>query len=230
MESLRAQAPGRMSGPRGGRLRPWASSIDSFPLFPLGLVMLPSELVPLHIFEERYKLMIARVHRPRSASSASSGSPTRGCRGRLRGPGHAGARAHRGRADEHPRAGHAAVPAARADPRSARTRPGTIELLDDADEADASDDVLDAARERYASLVERVTDRRPDDDGARGARRLRHGGDDRVRARRRSSSCSRSGRSRGGSSWSARCSTTTLQKLDPSDQAGELAKSNGKLR
>jgi Lon protease-like protein len=31
-----------------------------FPLFPLQLVALPSELVPLHIFEERYKVMIAR--------------------------------------------------------------------------------------------------------------------------------------------------------------------------
>jgi Lon protease-like protein len=29
-----------------------------FPLFPLGLVALPHELVPLHIFEERYKAMI----------------------------------------------------------------------------------------------------------------------------------------------------------------------------
>jgi len=29
-----------------------------FPLFPLGLVMLPSELVPLHVFEARYKTMI----------------------------------------------------------------------------------------------------------------------------------------------------------------------------
>jgi Lon protease-like protein len=30
-----------------------------FPLFPLGLVALPSELVPLHIFEERYQAMVA---------------------------------------------------------------------------------------------------------------------------------------------------------------------------
>jgi Lon protease-like protein len=30
-----------------------------FPLFPLGLVALPGELVPLHIFEERYKTMMA---------------------------------------------------------------------------------------------------------------------------------------------------------------------------
>ena len=29
-----------------------------FPLFPLGVVALPSEYVPLHIFEERYKTMI----------------------------------------------------------------------------------------------------------------------------------------------------------------------------
>jgi Lon protease-like protein len=31
---------------------------ERFPLFPLGLVLIPHELVPLHIFEERYKLMI----------------------------------------------------------------------------------------------------------------------------------------------------------------------------
>jgi Lon protease-like protein len=33
---------------------------NEFPLFPLGLVALPGELVPLHIFEERYKLMMNR--------------------------------------------------------------------------------------------------------------------------------------------------------------------------
>src|SRR6185503_11815718 len=32
--------------------------VRDFPLFPLGLVALPHELVPLHIFEERYKAMI----------------------------------------------------------------------------------------------------------------------------------------------------------------------------
>ncbi len=34
--------------------------VSDFPLFALGLVVLPGELVPLHIFEERYKLMIGR--------------------------------------------------------------------------------------------------------------------------------------------------------------------------
>ena len=32
---------------------------QDFPLFPLALVALPGELVPLHIFEERYKTMMA---------------------------------------------------------------------------------------------------------------------------------------------------------------------------
>jgi Lon protease-like protein len=32
---------------------------NDFPLFPLALVALPGELVPLHIFEERYKTMMA---------------------------------------------------------------------------------------------------------------------------------------------------------------------------
>jgi len=32
--------------------------VRDFPLFPLGLVALPHELVPLHIFEDRYKEMI----------------------------------------------------------------------------------------------------------------------------------------------------------------------------
>lgn len=32
--------------------------VEEFPLFPLGLVALPHEYVPLHIFEERYRTMI----------------------------------------------------------------------------------------------------------------------------------------------------------------------------
>jgi Lon protease-like protein len=32
--------------------------VRDFPLFPLGIVALPHEIVPLHIFEERYRTMI----------------------------------------------------------------------------------------------------------------------------------------------------------------------------
>ena len=35
-----------------------AGTEQEFPLFPLGLVALPTEAIPLHIFEERYKTMI----------------------------------------------------------------------------------------------------------------------------------------------------------------------------
>jgi Lon protease-like protein len=35
-----------------------ADEVTDFPLFPLELVALPGELVPLHIFEERYKTMM----------------------------------------------------------------------------------------------------------------------------------------------------------------------------
>ncbi len=35
--------------------------IDRLPLFPLPLVMLPNEILPLHIFEERYRQMLADV-------------------------------------------------------------------------------------------------------------------------------------------------------------------------
>jgi Lon protease-like protein len=44
---------------RGDRLSD-VELVRDFPLFPLGLVALPTELVPLHIFEERYKTMIGR--------------------------------------------------------------------------------------------------------------------------------------------------------------------------
>ena len=34
------------------------SSEQTIPIFPLGLVLLPHMSLPLHIFEERYKIMI----------------------------------------------------------------------------------------------------------------------------------------------------------------------------
>jgi Lon protease-like protein len=36
-------------------------TVRDFPLFPLALVALPHELVPLHIFEERYRIMFAEL-------------------------------------------------------------------------------------------------------------------------------------------------------------------------
>jgi Lon protease-like protein len=44
---------------------------SGFPLFPLGLVAVPGESVPLHVFEDRYRRMIERC------LSAEPGSPAR---------------------------------------------------------------------------------------------------------------------------------------------------------
>ena len=63
-----------------------------------------ASVIPLHIFEDRYKHDDRRVPRARGASSGSSGSPTTASRSRLRRPHRPGARALRRRADEHPRA------------------------------------------------------------------------------------------------------------------------------
>lgn len=38
-------------------------TIEGFPLFPLGIVALPTEGVPLHVFEDRYKRMVAECMR-----------------------------------------------------------------------------------------------------------------------------------------------------------------------
>ena len=46
-------------------------SFRGFPLFPLGIVALPGELVPLHIFEDRYRRMIEQC------LGAQAGAPER---------------------------------------------------------------------------------------------------------------------------------------------------------
>jgi Lon protease-like protein len=138
-----------------------AASIERFPLFPLGLVLLPGETVPLHIFEERYKLMIGHCLEEESEFGivwlADDGLRDIGCAaeitqvlerfddGRLnilvR-----GTRAFR--LDR--RIGDLPYPA------------GDVELLED--EAAADDELLARARDGYADLVEEVTDSRPDPD------------------------------------------------------------------
>ena len=41
--------------------QPGATDDVSMPMFPLGTVLLPSVLLPLHIFEERYRTLIRDV-------------------------------------------------------------------------------------------------------------------------------------------------------------------------
>jgi Lon protease-like protein len=134
--------------------------VRDFPLFPLGLVALPSELIPLHIFEERYKTMIGRCREEESEFGivwmADDGLRPIGCAceiaevleeledGRINLVAR-GTRPFRidARQDELP------YPA------------GTVEFLDDRDE-EADAEAAARAHEAYADLVRQATDREPD--------------------------------------------------------------------
>jgi Lon protease-like protein len=136
--------------------------IREFPLFPLGLVALPSEVVPLHIFEERFKTMIAVCLERESEFGiiwlSDDGLRPIGCACEIS---RVLERMEDGRMNiltrgTRPfrlveRLEHLAYPA------------GTIELLEDrAEEPDEA--AAEAARAAYADLVRRATDRDPDED------------------------------------------------------------------
>ena len=80
------------------------SRSHDFPLFPLPVVLLPTEVVPLHIFEDRYKTMISLCIDEGSEFGivwlSDDGLKEIGCTAQRR----RGARADGGRAHEHPRA------------------------------------------------------------------------------------------------------------------------------
>jgi Lon protease-like protein len=137
--------------------------VRDFPLFPLGLVALPSELVPLHIFEERYKTMIGQCLADESEFGivwlAEDGLRPVGCACEI------------AEVIEE-------MPDGRINLVARGTRPfrleerqdglpypaGTVEFLADRDEP--VDPVsAEQAHEAYAELVLQATDRTPDADG-----------------------------------------------------------------
>jgi Lon protease-like protein len=133
-------------------------TIERFPLFPLGLVLLPQELVPLHIFEERYKLMIGEcLDEGREFGIlwlSDDGLKHVGCSARIT------------RVLERFDDGRMNILVEGAEPfrllRRIEDLPypaGDIELLGDLDAGDAT--AAERARERYADLVEEVTEKRP---------------------------------------------------------------------
>ena len=201
--------------------------LDSFPLFPLGIVMLPSELVPLHIFEERYKLMIGEcLDEEREFGIvwlSDDGLSDVGCAGRV------------DQVLEKMDDGRMNILVRGTRPfRLVERIPdlpypaGTIELLDD-DEPEAPADVLSSARERYAALVERVTDRRPEDselealDSYGMAATIEFAPSPKQELLEERSEPRRL-------ELVKQMLDSTLRKLDQSEHAGELARTNGKLR
>jgi Lon protease-like protein len=133
---------------------------QEFPLFPLGLVALPDEIIPLHIFEERYKTMMDLCLTEEREFGivwlADDGLREIGCACRIEqvlermddGRMNLLARGTRPfRVVE--RQSHLAFPA------------GIIEFVRDRDEA-RDPELLAAARGVYAELVKRATDREPE--------------------------------------------------------------------
>jgi Lon protease-like protein len=134
--------------------------VRDFPLFPLGLVALPSELVPLHIFEDRYKTMIGRCLDEESEFGivwmSEEGLRPIGCACEIA---EVVERMEDGRINLIARGTRAFRIEERQDelPYPA----GTIEFLDDRSE-DPDPDAAEAAHEAYAELVNEATDRTPD--------------------------------------------------------------------
>ncbi len=134
--------------------------VPDFPLFTLAMVALPSELVPLHVFEDRYKAMIEHCLETESEFGivwlADDGLRPVGCAceiaevterlpdGRLNIVAR-GTRPFRieSREDRH------AYPAA------------TVVFLEDADVA-VDQDALEEAHSAFAALVQEATDNEPD--------------------------------------------------------------------
>jgi Lon protease-like protein len=134
--------------------------LERFPLFPLGLVLLPQELVPLHIFEERYKQMINECLEGDGEFGivwlADDGLRDIGCSARIE------------RVIERFDDGRMNILVVGSRPFRLMQRiedmaypAGDVELLDDFD-PDGDPELAEQARARYAELVEAATEEKPD--------------------------------------------------------------------
>ena len=137
-------------------------TVRDFPLFPLGLVALPSELIPLHIFEERYKTMIGRCRTEPTEFGivwmADDGLRQIGCACEI------------AEVLEELEDGRINLVVRGTRPFRIEARQeelpypaGTVEFLADREES-IDPEAARAAQEAYAELVRQATDRNPDPD------------------------------------------------------------------
>ena len=199
---------------------------ERFPLFPLGLVLLPTELVPLHIFEERYRLMIGECLDTGNEFGivwlSDNGLKDVGCSARVT------------RLLKQMDDGRMDVLVQGVAPfrllRRIEDMPypaGDIELLDDA-EMEADPTTATDARDLYADLVERVTDERPEAadliemDAYDMAATIEFALDAKQVLLELRSEADRM-------TAVAELFGKTMQRLDFSERAGEVARSNGKI-
>ena len=138
---------------------------ESFPIFPLPLVLLPTELAPLHIFEERYKRMINLCLEESTEFGivwlGDDGLAEIGCTAQIT---ELIDRMDDGRMNILVRGGRPFRLLRRVDDLAYPA--GDIEVLED--DADASESHAEAARSVYAEVVEKATDQRPEDEDLAG--------------------------------------------------------------
>jgi Lon protease-like protein len=133
--------------------------VARFPLFPLGLVLLPGEAQPLHIFEARYRTMIDRCLEDESPFGivwmGEQGLHDTGCTAEIT---QLLERMEDGRKNILVEGRRAFRLERRID--NLDYPAGDVELLDD-EPMEEDPEAGQAARRGYADLVERVTDSRP---------------------------------------------------------------------
>jgi Lon protease-like protein len=134
--------------------------VADFPLFPLGVVALPHELVPLHIFEERYKTMIGECLE-RERQFGIVWTTEEGLR-------HTGCAMEVARVLERMDDGRMNILARGTRPfrlveerHDLRYPAGAVEFVEDKPE-EPDPDVVAAAHAAYRDLVEEATDSAPD--------------------------------------------------------------------
>jgi Lon protease-like protein len=201
--------------------------VRDFPLFPLGIVALPHELVPLHIFEERYKTMIGECLDGGSEFgivwAEDDGLRPVGCAVEIA---EVLERMEDGRLNILTRGTR---PFRIVDRQDDLPYPaGTVEFLLDKDE-DADQGTADAAHEAYNVLVEHATDRtlEPEELDAMSAYQMAATVDFGLEAKQGLLDLrSENARLR----LVARLFRAATKRLDFIERAQERARSNGKVR
>lgn len=146
--------------------------VGGFPLFPLGIVALPGEAVPLHIFEDRYKRMIERCLSGESDTLerafgviwlSDEELKEIGCICEVE---RVLERLDDGRLNILARGGTPFRLVSRQDnlPYPA----GVVELLDETDDEEPDEPAAEAARKLYGELVRQATDREIEPEELRG--------------------------------------------------------------
>jgi Lon protease-like protein len=202
-------------------------TIERHPLFPLGLVLLPDEPQALHVFEERYKTMVAECLEHDSQFGivwmADDGLREVGCAVEIT------------QVVDRMEDGRMNIVVRGTRPiRLLRRREdlpypaGDVEVLED-DPEPPDEHALEAAHTAYAELVERATEGRPDDSELAQLDSYGMAGTISFELEEKQELLELRSESRRLILLTSLCARA-LERLDYAEQAAERAQSNGKVR